>query len=69
MRARDGEGGDLPPSNLAARPLANMRLRLHRELVEGWLSWSVIALAMRRTNDVDLAVRTARRAIVDLWNE
>jgi len=43
------------------------RPRLHLEMVEGWLWWAVYAEAFERSADVELSIKTARRAIKRLW--
>jgi hypothetical protein len=58
-------GEYLPPASWSLA-FAHMR-RAYRELVDGWLYWSVLTLARRRTDDVVLQVRTAQKACVRLW--
>jgi hypothetical protein len=43
--------------------------RTYREMVDGWLYWSVLTLAQRRTDDVLLQVRTAQKACSELWSD
>ena len=42
--------------------------RTHQELVENWLWWAVFTLARRRNPDVDLAIRTAHKALIRHWS-
>lgn len=43
--------------------------RTYREIVDGWLYWSCLELAKRRTDDVLLQVRTAQKACSELWSD
>lgn len=43
--------------------------RTYREMVDGWLYWSVLTLAQRRTDDILLQVRTAQKACSELWSD
>jgi hypothetical protein len=40
-----------------------------RRIVAPWMEWAIYSLAMQRTADVELSIRTAERAVGRLWDE